>query len=60
MTGVNSSQVLGSEGAKESDDEVAPESDMFSEADETDKSFGTSDGGQDKREKNSVDVDVIR
>jgi cell division protein FtsZ len=60
MTGVNSSQVLGGEGAKESSDEVSPESDMFSEADETDSSFGTSDGGRDEPEKNSVNVDVIR
>jgi hypothetical protein len=33
---------------------------MFSEAEDTDRSFSTSDGGRDEREKNSVDVDVIR
>jgi cell division protein FtsZ len=73
MTGVDSSQVLGGDGAKSGagmeDDGKTPTADsMFSDATErgTDAegsdegTFGTSDGGRDRREKNSVDVDVIR
>jgi len=73
MTGVDSSQVLGGDGAKSGasmDDDKTPTADsMFSDAEERganaegssdEGTFGTSDGGRDKPEKNSVDVDVIR